>query len=369
MFGSVETLSGRHLQPADVVSADVLLVRSVTRVNAGLLADCRVRFVGSATSGVDHVDTGYLSRSDIAFAAASGSNATSVAEYVLSALLAVLHKRGERLAGKSVGIVGCGQVGSRVSRLLTSLGCQCLHNDPQKQRLLGNGGFVSLGDILQADIVTVHVPLTLAGEDTTAGLFDTERLAQLRPDVILINTARGGVIDEAALLAQATKSPRMTLIIDCWDGEPGISVPLLQRAAIATPHIAGYSVTGKTRATWQLHQALAAFLDQQPTWEPPPASGPRIVIRDERGVAAGDELLRFSVSSCYDAAMDTGKLRKTIDMDPAGRIRMFDELRKHYPARYEFADCVIDADCLSTEESALQQLAGLGFSVARAKVD
>ena len=207
-LGELCVVPGRDWTPEIARDADLLLVRSVTRVDAALLAGSRVRFVGTATSGVDHIDLEYLSHKGIAFAAAPGSNATAVAEYVLSALLALVQERGVSLTGMTAGIIGCGQVGARVTDLLGALGIECIINDPPLQERTGDAKYRTLDDALSAHVVSLHVPLTASGSHPTVNLIGLDELTRMRNDAILINTARGGVVERAGIASPADAAAR-----------------------------------------------------------------------------------------------------------------------------------------------------------------
>jgi erythronate-4-phosphate dehydrogenase len=328
-WGAVRLVAGRGLRAADVAGADVLLVRSVTRVDAALLDGSRVRFIGSATSGIDHVDLPYLQERGIAFAYAPGSNATSVAEYVLAALCRwALHKN-RALHSLRVAVIGCGQVGNRVIRLLEALGISCLRNDPPLRETTGDSRYLDLNGVLDADIITLHVPLTRAGPYSTWRLLHADNLPRLRDGVLLINTARGGVIDEAALLTLMAQRPEMEVVIDCWEQEPAINTALLSHALIATPHIAGYSVEGKLRATRQIYEAACRHFDRTPSWQP-------AVVKPPMDLTAS-ATLNETVLNCYDPTRDSAALKRTLELPVAERVAHFDHLRRDYPQRREFA--------------------------------
>ncbi|OAD19711.1 erythronate-4-phosphate dehydrogenase, partial [Candidatus Thiomargarita nelsonii] len=243
-LGEVRTLIGRQINRADLGDAEVLLVRSVTQVDEKLLAGSAVRFVGTATIGLDHIDLDYLSKKNMAFASAQGSNATSAAEYVISALLIIAERQGFQLRDKTVGIIGCGNVGSRVLKKLKALGVECIIHDPPLQEKTDNRDYVDLNTVLCADIITLHVPLTKGGRYPTEHLINADFLAKLQDEVVLVNTSRGAVLDERALLERLAARPTMTTILDVWKNEPNINQLLLQRATLGTPHIAGYSFDG-----------------------------------------------------------------------------------------------------------------------------
>lgn len=337
-LGEVRLFAGRGLRASDVAGADALLVRSVTAVNAALLAGSRVRFVGSATIGTDHVDLGHLAQAGISFAHAPGSNADSAAQYVLASLLTVLPAHGRRLAGLRAGIVGHGNVGSRVRQLLTTLGARCVVNDPplQEQGRLADGQ--PLGALPDCDVVTLHVPLEHGGRHPTAGLIGADFLEALRPGAVLINTARGPVVDEEALLRVRARRPDLTLIWDCWQHEPRINGALLAQARIATPHIAGYSLDGKLRATGMLHRALCAHLGRPPCWHEDDAlagaATPHCGALDN---ADGESAVARAVLACYQPDADDARLRACAAQPAAAFGACFDALRRDYPVRREFA--------------------------------
>jgi erythronate-4-phosphate dehydrogenase len=334
-YGEVRTLPGRSLDAAAVREADILLVRSVTPVGRELLAGSRVRFVGSATIGVDHLDTAWLDEQGIAWANAPGCNATAVVEYVLgclSALDGVL----ERLAsGGVVGVIGLGNVGARLVARLRRLGIRCIGYDP----LLGDAAnlpLCELEQVLAADVVCCHTPLTRDGAYPTFHLLDAARLRQLRPEAVLLNAGRGGAIDNAALLDLLAERPDMRAVLDVWEHEPRIDRALLARVALATPHIAGYSVDGKLAGTQQVLVACCRHFG----WSLPAAglvadAAPQISIDDE---LSGVALLRHAIAQVYDVRGDDRLLRSRLESasaDAAGAA--FDNLRKTYPARREFA--------------------------------
>ena len=201
----------------------------------------------SATSGIDHIDTKYLKKNNIIFVHAPGSNARSVAEYVLSSLFAIAEYENFDISKKTVGIIGYGQVGSKVKYFLESVGTKCLLNDPPLAEQESTESYQELEQILKADIITLHVPLTTGGQYPTSQLINESFLDKLKPNVILINTSRGEVVDESALLSFKATNPDATLILDVWCNEPEININLLKQCFIGTPHIAGYSYDGKLR--------------------------------------------------------------------------------------------------------------------------
>lgn len=255
-LGTLRLVPGRTITRAALAEAEILLVRSVTRVDAALLSGTPVRFVGSATAGTDHVDLDYLRRAGIDFAHAPGSNAAAVAEYVLCAILSILARdRRPDWSGLTAGIIGHGHAGTAVARKLGVLGIECLLNDPPRAAAGDPGPYVDLATALAADIVSLHVPLTESGPYPTRHLLDAIHIAALRPDTILINAARGGIIDETALRARLANAADLRVVLDCWCGEPAIDQQLLELATLATPHIAGHTIEARLRGTRMLYDA------------------------------------------------------------------------------------------------------------------
>jgi len=337
-LGEVQLVPGRQIDAATVRDADVLLVRSVTPVGAALLNGSRVRFIATATIGTDHIDLNYLGGRNIGFASAEGSNANSVAEYVVAALLELAHRRKFRLRDKTLGVVGVGAIGTRVVRYAEALGMRVLQNDPPRQRAERLAEFVSLEQILgETEIITLHVPLTRSGPDATAHLFDRERLSALeerRP--ILINTARGAVVDNRALLKAIDGERVGGAVLDVWENEPNISPELLDVVDIGTPHIAGYSFDGKVNGTRMIYEAACRFFGLQPTWTPtlPPPPVPRIKL-DIRSSEDFEDVLHRVVHRVYDITADDAALRAGV-RNADGIGVGFDKLRAEYPVRREF---------------------------------
>ena len=355
----VTLLDGRAIDLPAIRRADALLVRSVTRVDAALLKGSAVRFVGSATSGVDHIDQAWLASAGIRFAHAPGSNARPVAEYALAALFAMARRRGFELRDKTVGIIGCGHTGSHLARFLTALGVQYLQNDPPLARRGAGGAYVALEAICAADIISLHVPLNDAGADKTRRLINARFLSRLKQDVVLLNTSRGAVIDEAALIRFRRQNPRASLILDVWQDEPRINPALLAESAIATPHIAGYSRGAKIRAARMLLTALAEFSGHEVA--PADDLNPPQKHRLELVPDAGQDMIAEAVTRAYDVAGDGGLLGGLAGLDEGQRGEYFDRARKNYPPRREFSDYIIEARGMAPDTAA--RLGKLGFAV------
>ena len=360
-LGEVSLLPGRGMRPEHVADADILLVRSVTRVDESLLAGSSVKFVGSATIGFDHVDRGYLSRQGTGFATAPGSNATSAAEYVVSALLVLAEQQGFELSDMRVGIIGFGNVGSRVYSKLSALGMTCLVNDPPLQAQGGPGDFTNLDAVLQTDIVTVHVPYTRTGQWPTHHLVDRQLLGKLGTSTLLINTSRGAVADNDALDQWLDTHPDVSVVLDVWEGEPAINLKLMNKVALATPHIAGYSLDGKLRGTDMIYQAACDYFSRPVSWRAADVLPDRPTIELDE-VSQADRV-RAAVLSCYDVRADDARLRKIAGQAVSDRSVFFDRLRKEYPVRREFSEVNVVCNTASTE---LQHtLSGLGFDLSK----
>lgn len=329
-LGEVRRFRGRELTSAEVNAADALLVRSVTRVDAQLLRGSQVQFVGSTTIGTDHLDTRWLDGAGIRWCSAPGSNANSVVDYVFSAICA-LPGLLETLRGDGqVGIVGYGNVGSRLHRRLAALGIACRAYDPLldiEQCPISD----SLEAVLNSDLVCLHTPLTHKGPHPTAGMLNAKALQELPEGAVLLNAGRGEVLPDRVLQELLVRRPDMKLVLDVWEGEPDISAELLAQCDIATPHIAGYSQDGKWLGVTQVAQALAEHWEVAlPEVEPDfLAPAPTIRVSGELDELA---LIRQAVLAVYDLREDDRRLRQTF----VGGAE-FDELRRNYPARRELA--------------------------------
>ncbi len=445
-LGEVQLVAGRAITRNIAREAEALLVRSVTTVNAAFLEGSRVKFVGTATIGTDHIDLDYLRQKGIAFASAAGCNANAVAEYIVAALLHVAAQRQIVLEGLTLGIVGTGNVGSRVAQKARVLGLKVLLNDPPLAALLystsrqeltpalqpnlarlsvddSSPQFCSLKDLMRADFLTLHTPLVRSGPYPTFHLFDEIRLGKMKPGSVLLNTARGEVVDNLALKKILRSGLLSGAILDVWEHEPHLDPELAELAALATPHVAGYSFDGKLRGTLLIYEALCCFLQIVPSWnyEPllPLVSQPEIDLREDefnapnvsqkipplRGPGgcygfinypddaewrhhgatitavthSGEharveehppgppqgrniKLLHEAVRHAYDIVADDARLRAGMlraDCSKEERGKFFDKLRHEYPMRREFHNYRIQLPYDST--NAQQQLLALGF--------
>jgi erythronate-4-phosphate dehydrogenase len=366
-FAEVTLCNGREITAEKIQHADVLLLRSVTVVDANLLEHSQVKFVASATSGLNHIDLDYLQGNDIGFAHAKGSNARSVAEYVLSSLFVLADQNDFKFKDKTVGVIGCGDVGSRVIELLETMGVKMIKNDPPLKYASGNGSgssekYRDLQELLSADIITLHVPLTSDGSYPTHNLLDMEFLSQLNDDVILINTARGGVINEVALKNHLACHENMKVVLDVWEDEPNIDLDLLTQSDIGTPHIAGYSADGKIHATEMIFGSVCEYFKLDHKWNP----DFELPVTNSLELPLGSELddqdaIQMAILASYDVRGDSASLRQLPGISIEQRGQYFDELRKNCPVRREFPATVFHLP--EGRKTLAGKLKQLGFNV------
>ncbi|AQT69141.1 Erythronate-4-phosphate dehydrogenase [Anaerohalosphaera lusitana] len=363
--GQVTTLAGRDIDTEAINDADALLVRSITNVNEELLDGSSVKFVGTATIGTDHIDQNYLKTSGIGFASAPGSNANSVAEYVVAALLAVAKKHKFTLEGKSIGIVGVGNVGSRVEAKCRALGMIPVLNDPPLKRKTSDDKYRPLSELYDCDFITLHTPLTHEGEDKTFHLVDQNILANLKQGIYLLNTSRGPVADNAAVKDALNKGHLAGAILDVWEGEPVVDPELLLKAEISTPHIAGYSYDGKVGGMLMIYNALCSHFDLQPRHTAhdflPEPQVPDITV--DANPDDEQKIIHDTVQQIYVINRDDFNMREILLITDSERGPFFDKLRKEYPIRREFQNTV--ATLRGTNDSLASKLKGIGFQVRK----
>lgn len=311
---------GVEISASDVRDADALVVRTRTRCDEKLLAGSSVSFVATATIGFDHIDADYMSRAGIEWMSCPGCNAPSVAQYVESVLLLLKRERGRRLEDMTIGIIGCGNVGSKVAEAARRHGLRVLLCDPPKQEREGVKGFVTQDEVeREADIITFHVPLTHNGPYATWHLADSAFFDRLRKRPVIINTSRGAVVDNEALKQAIIYNKVSETVVDTWENEPHIDLELLDRVWIGTPHIAGYSADGKTNADNMVIRGLCHHFGLS---VPPPIVPP-------------------SLPKDYPFSTDTDEMKLLLynPLNDAGRLREhpgdFEKLRGTYPLRRE----------------------------------
>tara|TARA_R110001583_G_scaffold16495_8_gene67495 strand:- start:1025 stop:2134 length:1110 start_codon:yes stop_codon:yes gene_type:complete len=336
-FGQVVTRSGRQIGPEDVLDADALIVRSVTKVNQALLNGSSVKFVGSTTIGSDHLEIDYLRAQGIRFCTAPGSNAESVVDYVLSAICRLDGLLEKLLAGGRVGIVGYGNVGKRLGRRLSALGIPWLAYDPLLDPQL-YACLRPLDEVLCSNLLCLHAPLTVSGPFPSVHMLDACALQGMPKNAVLLSAGRGEVVATAELLALIDSRPDIRLALDVWEGEPEFASALAERCAITTPHIAGYSVDGKKTGLRMVAAELADFLGRDLSLDGGKSPAPVVnCVGDSAAM-----VIREAVLAVYDVAEDSKRFSEIIHA--AERGRQFDLLRKHYPPRRELAYCDLRAE-------------------------
>lgn len=362
-IGTVIALESQEVTSEAVREADILIVRSETKVDKALLEGSAVRFVGTVTIGTDHIDTDYLDSKGIAFASAPGSNANSVAEYMAAALLTWAERTQKTLRGKAIGIVGVGNVGSKVVNVAQALGMIPILNDPPLARKGPAKDYVPLDALMDADIVSLHVPLTRVGEDKTVHLFDKKRIARMKRGSVLINTSRGGVVETSALQDALESSHLSGAILDVWENEPVIPTRLLEQVMLGTPHIAGYSLDGKLNALRMVYERVCRHLGVSPDWTVD-AGAPEgsSHVRVSSTLSADQSILGFAVRHSYDIELDDSLLRAALDVSRDDLGSYFMELRAGYRIRREFFNYNVGLD--RSQISAVEALQQLGFKTS-----
>jgi len=298
--------------------ADALLCRSVTRVNRRLLQNTDVKFVGTATIGTDHLDREWLSAQNIQWANAAGCNAAAVAQYVLSAIAYWCTQKKRLFAESTVGIVGAGNVGSELARCFDQLGVRYSLYDPPLEVAGDKRTMVDFEQILECDVITLHVPLTEHGEYSTRHLFDKHRLSQLNDGQLLINASRGAIVDNGSLVDKAL-SVKTQVVLDVFEDEPDVPLPVLAQCLLATPHIAGHTLEGKLRGSWMIYQAFCRHFDL------PVEHSERALYPADNQILLESDLLEEQLLTLYDINADSRRLRQSGGLSMAVH---FDQLRK-----------------------------------------
>ncbi|OAT45766.1 erythronate-4-phosphate dehydrogenase [Proteus hauseri ATCC 700826] len=353
-LGEVKAVPGRPLPADELNDTDALMVRSITKVNESLLSGKPVKFVGTATAGFDHVDLAWLKQQQIGFSSAPGCNAIAVVEYVFSALMVLAEQDGFQLTDKTVGIVGVGNVGGRLAKRLRSLGVNVLLCDPPRADNGDDETFYPLETLLnEADILTFHTPLNKSGPYTSYHLINESNLEKLPEGCILVNASRGEVVDNQALLSVLERGKALRVVLDVWEPEPDLSLALLDKIAIATPHIAGYTLEGKARGTTQVYEAYCDFIGQPQHVELSTLLPVPIISTISVQGELTQSLLKQLIHLVYDVRRDDAPLRQV-----AGIKGEFDKLRKFYPVRREWSSLQVICD----NETTANTLNAIGFN-------
>ena len=339
-YGEVILSHGRKITNEMLLDADALIVRSITKVNEELLKNTKVGFVGTATIGVDHIDLAYLAEKSIAFSDAKGCNADAVTEYVYTLVSKFLVSAGWTPRETTLGIIGRGNIGGRIAKLAPYLGLKVLVNDPPLERQGIRYPFASLEQTLLSDIITIHTPLTMTGQDKTFHLLSHANLAKATNVKFLINASRGETADKDALLVLNSER-RIPLALDVWENEPYIGADILSAVKFASPHIAGYSLEGKINGTMMMKKALDTYLNRNDDFaiQRPPVENSHIAISSKLPII---DILYEAANYIYKIEKDTALLKKGITMDEMTRGKYFDTLRKQYDLRREFNNYTIE---------------------------
>lgn len=357
-FAHVVELPGREITSNDLKDADILIVRSITQVNESLLKGTPVKFVGSCTIGMDHIDTDYLDKQKIRYTNAPGCNANSVVEYLLSCLSILTETHDLHWDTLSVGIIGYGNVGTLLAKRLRKLGIRYLAYDP----LLDDTDLVSFDEVLECDVITLHVPLTTNTDYPTHHMFDKQVMSRLRPDQVLINASRGAVIDNQALLDALNQENSFTAILDVWENEPSINVDLAKKVYIGTPHIAGYSLDGKVAGTEMVYRSLCQVMGF-----PARHSAGQFLVEPSlskmsfTSSADLDWSIHTAIRACFDVRHDHSLLQRSLRLPAEKRSEAFDYFRKNYRCRREFSGIKVQLKQVDSELHT--KFKALGFNV------
>ncbi len=327
----VAYLPGAKISRVDVKDADAIITRTRTECNRLLLHTTRVQFIATATIGFDHIDDDYCQKHGISWTNAPGCNSGSVKQYITSAILNLALKYRMSLSDLTLGVVGIGNVGSKVAQVGEALGMTVLKNDPPRKRNEQLNDFKELDEIIRrSDIITLHVPLNKEGQDKTFHLVEENFINQMKPTAILINSSRGPVVDCEILKRELGHRVIRGAVLDVWENEPDIDLELLAMLEYATPHIAGYSADGKANGTAMSIQAVSRFFDlgfdDWTVQNIPQPSTPEIIIPEN--LKTIEEKLCFAVNKSYDISFDTGLLRQS--------PQTFEKQRGDYRVRREF---------------------------------
>lgn len=356
-YAEVVYLPGKDTTAEDVRDADAIITRTRTKCCESLLKGSSVRMIATATIGFDHIDTEWCERNGIGWTNAPGCNSWSVRQYIASLLVTMARDFGFNCSDKTLGVIGVGNVGGKVAEIARTLGFKVLLNDPPRARKEGPDAFVSLDEIIRsADIITCHVPLQREGEDATWHLFDEERIAQLRPDQILINSSRGEVVDNLALKKALQAKSLKAASLDVWENEPDFDTELQELLFTGTPHIAGYSLDGKANGTWMSVQAVAEALDLPcRDWhvkEIPLPAQPVEFKLDATGKSF-QQVMTEAILYTYNILDDDRCLRQSPST--------FEAQRSDYPVRREFPAFTVELTNATAEQN--RALSDIGFKL------
>lgn len=351
-LGEITLVNGRSLSKEQLMDADVLLVRSVTKVNESLLEGTPVKYVGSATIGTDHVDTEYLLEKGIGFNSAPGCNADAVADYVFSSLSYLYFTKSVNWLDAKVGVVGQGNVGRCVASRFVELGCEVVAYDPLVDETVSGVTLTTLCEVMTCDVICLHAPLTHTGPYPSFDMINDEYVAHLSAGQTIISAGRGGVINETALIERFhALGGALNLVLDVWHEEPHPNMQLAALCDIATPHIAGYSKQGREKGTWFIYQSVCSFFDipLKSSFSEAVSQGSICEIKMNSDLGKEDALNR-AIQCCFDVARDSARFKYVMS---SGEDKGFDWLRKNYVERDEFNTACVNHDQYTPLFSAL----------------
>jgi len=355
-MGEVNAVAGHQIVPETVKKANILIVRSVTKVDKALLHGSVISFVGSATAGIDHIDTEYLSECGVEFASAPGANAESVVEYVLSSMSLLGAKYNVDFRSRTLGIIGCGHVGALLATRCAALGMKVIQNDPPREAVEGSTGFHNLESLLrQSDIVSIHTPLCTSGKHPTAGLIGSKQLSYLNTGAWIINTARGGICNEQDMVDARNEGHLGALVLDVWENEPTPALSSIDSADIATGHIAGYSSDAKRNGVHMIAKGIRQHfgLKELQKGTIPAESN---VISLPNVSPSQPAFMHELISQMMDIASDDHSFRSVMKVESL-RAESFHRYRATYPERWSFGRYASEAD---NEHSDLLTALGIG---------
>lgn len=355
-YADVVYMPGKAINRKALAGTDALLIRTRTKCTEELLRGTGVRFIATATIGFDHIDTQFCEKNGIVWTNAPGCNSLSVHQYMAAALLKMSAEFRFSLKGKTIGIVGVGNVGSKIEKLAEVLGMRILLNDPPRARAEGDKKFAGLVDLMnESDIVTLHVPLNIVGEDCTWHLFNEKNIKKLKKGAWLFNASRGEVVETSALKKALSAGRLGGAVLDVWENEPDIDLELMSKTFLSTPHIAGYSTDGKANGTSMIVKALSEYFDLPlKDWYPDNLPAPEHPFLSLDGIGkTEEEILREAVNHTYNIETDNISLR----FSPSD----FEKLRGDYRMRREFTAFTVSLN--GGTKKIRKMLEGVGFKV------
>lgn len=362
-LGKVVMAPEEAIAPELLRDADVLITRSKTHLGEDLLRGSSVKFVGTATAGVDHVQQHFLEEQEIAWASAPGCNANSVGEYVVTCLLGLVQKHGLLLEDLTLGVIGAGHTGTAVAQKARTLGLKVLLNDPPLALAEKRYDLVDLDELLQqANVISLHVPLTNTGPFATEQMANYQFFERIQPGSLLIHACRGPVVHSDALLLALERKALLAAAVDVWESEPRFRIDVMDRVDFATPHIAGYSYDGKLKGTMMVYNEACGFFERPPIFRPEQQDAGYRPTRkiDGRG-RLEEDILWEVVGSAYDVEEDDRRLRAGAVADDAARGAFFSGMRRTYGHRREFPFFNVQLDHCA--ETVTEKVVGLGFDV------